>query len=71
MTSQTYIAEEGDTVDTVVFEYFGTTSNGIVEQILAANPGLADLGPRLPAGTRIVIPAIDTTAQVQGVRLWY
>jgi phage tail protein X len=44
---------------------------GIVEQVLDANPGLADYGSRLPAGVLIHLP--DIGAQVEDaavVQLW-
>jgi phage tail protein X len=43
----------------------------VVEQVLEANPGLADLGPVLPNGTLITMPAAATqAAQRQVVNLW-
>lgn len=67
---KTYITSEGDTADLVAFKYYGTTSALVVETMLAANPGLSDYGPVLPAGTEVKLPDIDTTEKVQGVRLW-
>lgn len=65
-----YRSKEGDTVDSVVWAYYGRQDALIVETVLEANPGAADLGPILPAGTRLVLPEIATPAQRQGVRLW-
>lgn len=45
--------------------------HGIVEQVLKANPGLAKIGPILPAGINIALP--ELTPQVedsQTVQLW-
>lgn len=66
----TYITSAGDLVDAVAFRFYGSTANRVVEQVLVANPGLADLGPELPAGLTIVLPDIAAPAQEQGVRLW-
>ena len=44
---------------------------GTVETVLAANPGLEALGPVLPPGTRVTLPAIEPPTQVLDVvRLW-
>jgi phage tail protein X len=68
--AQTYVTSEGDQVDDIAARYYGSTSNLVVEQVLEANPGLADYGPTLPAGLRLVLPDIARPAQTQGVRLW-
>ena len=63
-------AEQHDTVDAICHRAFGYTRQ-VVEQTLAANPGLASLGPELPPGTRVVLP--DQPAQpqtAQTVNLW-
>lgn len=68
----TYTSIDGDTVDYIAFNYYGFTSGGIVEQIYAANPGLADKGPILKNGVTVKLPdlagAVSTTTK--GVRLW-
>lgn len=66
----TYIAREGDTVDLIAWRYYGRQDARVVEQVLAANPHLADHGPVLPGGTELVLPAITTSTQSQGLRLW-
>ncbi|MDR8014115.1 tail protein X [Ectopseudomonas guguanensis] len=61
---------QGDTVDAIVWRYYGRTA-GLVERVLDANPGLADLGPVLPNGTLINLPAAAPQAeQSQMVNLW-
>lgn len=65
-----YRTSQGDTVDYVAWKQYGTTGNGVVETLLNANKGLADLGPVLPAGVVIQLPEIDTTAKATGVKLW-
>ncbi|CAE6923184.1 Tail protein X [Pseudomonas marincola] len=63
-------AQQGDTVDALCWRYYGRTA-GVVEQVLDANPGLADLGPVLPNGTLINMPeAAAQATQRQVVNLW-
>jgi phage tail protein X len=63
-------AQQGDTVDALCWRYYGRTA-GVVEQVLDANPGLADLGPVLPNGTLINMPEAAAQAiQRQVVNLW-
>lgn len=68
--TQTYIASSGDTVDYIAWRVYGTQEAQVVERLLDANPGVADIGPVLPAGTRLTLPDLDTTAERAGVRLW-
>lgn len=68
--SQTYIASERDTVDLIAWRVYGTQDARVVERLLDANPGLADLGPELPAGTNVTLPELDTQAERTAVRLW-
>lgn len=65
-----YITSDGDSVDSVAWKNYGTQVSRVVERLLEANPGLADLGPLLPAGKLVVLPDLSTTEQAQGVRLW-
>jgi phage tail protein X len=61
---------EGDTVDLVAWKLAGRTAD-VVEAILAANPGLAALGPILPIGTAVIVPEVAaTTATPATVALW-
>ena len=66
----TYRTSDGDMVDEIAFRQYGTTTGGIVEQLLAANPGLSDIGTVLPAGLVISLPMIDATAKIAGIVLW-
>ena len=52
-------SQQGDTLDYILFRHYGYTA-GITEQVLALNPGLAELGPILPTGTLITMPAAPT-----------
>lgn len=66
----TYSTSDGDMADEIAFKQYGTTAGRVVEQLLDANPGLADRGPVLPAGVVIVLPGIDVTAKATGTKLW-
>ena len=65
-----YTTREGDTVDYVAWKFYGSTSNQETEAVLAANVGLADHGPVLPAGVVIVLPKIAAPKKTQGIKLW-
>ncbi|WP_312382036.1 tail protein X [Stutzerimonas balearica] len=63
-------AQQGDTVDAICWRHYGRTA-GVVEQILEANPGLADLGPVIPHGTQVLLPEQAVRAeQRRMVNLW-
>lgn len=64
-----YRCKDGDMLDWICFQHYSQES-GAVEAVLEANPGLAKLGPVLPAGTLIVLPALPDTSQKSTVRLW-
>jgi len=59
----TFTTKAGDTVDYVCAKYYGATNGGRVEAVFAANPGLADYGPILPAGVKITLPVISVEPQ--------
>ncbi|WP_429124148.1 tail protein X [Aeromonas allosaccharophila] len=60
---------QGDTLDLILFRHYGYTA-GITEQVLNLNPGLAALGPILPTGTIINMPAAPTQAEQPLIQLW-
>lgn len=66
----TYITKEGDVLDWVANKHYGALDNRQFELVLAANPGLADLGPILPSGIKVILPDLTPPATSQGVRLW-
>lgn len=68
--SQTYQTRAGDTADYIAWKHYGTQAGRTVEQLLDANPGLADHGPLLPAGLLVTLPDIDLEPTAQAVRLW-
>lgn len=44
-------------LDRIAKKLYATERGGTVPLLLSANPGLASLGPYLPAGTRLNVPA--------------
>ena len=59
-----------ETVDALVHRVTGAASP-VVEAVLEANPGLAGLGFRLPAGTVVMIPTDQPKAAAATlVQLW-
>ena len=68
--SQVYITREGDVVDWVVWNYYGSQSDRLVERVLEANPGLADYGAVMPGGVKITLPDFPNPKTSTGVRLW-
>lgn len=69
MTTAT--ALDGETVDAICWRVLGRTQ-GVTEQVLFLNPGLAALGPRLPAGTSVILPDISAAAPavLETINLW-
>lgn len=68
-TSITVTALQGDTLDQLCQRHLGSTA-GTVEAALTANPGLAALGPVLPLGTRVTLPAAAAPATTNRLKLW-
>lgn len=62
-------AIEGDTVDRICFVHYGRTA-GVTEAVYEANPGLADIGPILPTGTIVKLPAVAEKPTKPTVQLW-
>ena len=64
-------ANQGETLDALCWRVLGRTAS-VTETALAANPGLADLGPVLPLGTIVSLPDDVQAAQIQTdiVQLW-
>jgi len=74
MTTETLkVAGEGITLDQLVWRKFRRPIPGLVEQVLALNPGVAQLGPYLPVGTVVVLPILQEASQPvtrEVVQLW-
>ncbi|WP_419058491.1 tail protein X [Kluyvera georgiana] len=63
------IAHQGDTLDTLCQRHYRRTE-GVVEAVLLANPGLAELGVVLPHGTAVSLPEVDAAPVSETVNLW-
>jgi phage tail protein X len=68
VTPHTTRALQGDTVDRICHRHYGRTDS-ITEAVYEANPGLAELGPILPHGQLVNLPAIENTPQGKENRL--
>lgn len=65
-----YLTSDGDALDFIAWKHYGSTAGSVVEQVLEANPGLADYGPVLPAGVDVTLPDIVSAGITAGVTLW-
>jgi phage tail protein X len=63
------LAQQYDTVDALCWRYYGRTE-GVTEKVLAANPGLADIGPVLPHGYPVEMPEVSAATTTQTLQLW-
>ncbi|WP_289181708.1 MULTISPECIES: tail protein X [Helicobacter] len=52
-----YIAKDGERLDTIVYQYYGTLA--LFSKVLSANPNLTQK-PILNAGDRVILPFLDT-----------
>lgn len=73
--TQVYKTKDGDVLDAVIHAAYGQCTDSQLRAVLEANPGLADNGPILPAGLRIILPdSVQETdrksLQSRGVTLW-
>ncbi|EPP2804480.1 tail protein X [Klebsiella aerogenes] len=62
-------AMQGDTLDALCARYYGRTE-GVVETVLQANPGLSELGVILPHGTAIDLSDVETSPTAETLNLW-
>ncbi|EOC0435179.1 tail protein X [Cronobacter dublinensis] len=62
-------ALQGDTLDAICARHYGRTT-GVVETVLTANPGLAELGAVLPHGTAVELPDIAPAPAAESINLW-
>ncbi|MEI9603247.1 tail protein X [Enterobacter hormaechei] len=62
-------ALQGDTLDAICARFYGRTE-GVVETVLEANPGLSELGVILPHGTAVELPETESAARTETVNLW-
>ncbi|HEC5797161.1 TPA: tail protein X [Salmonella enterica subsp. enterica serovar Weltevreden] len=61
-------ALQGDTVDLLCFRHYSTTQ-GVTEQVLAANPGLSN-SVFLEAGQEVELPEQQKKKQREMIQLW-
>ena len=65
-----YRTKDGDVLDQLCAKHYGDTPYR-VEDVLAANPGLAVHGPVMASGLLITLPVIEETAEERPtIRLW-
>lgn len=69
-SDQFYVSKDGDILDQIVFNRYGNTAEKQVEAVLAANRGLAALGPVLDAGVRIRLPDLGDATPTETISLW-
>lgn len=64
-------SRQGETVEALVWRVIAGDAEA-VEAVLAANPGLADLGAILPEGTPVTIPAAAASSPASAtlIQLW-
>ena len=63
-------AQDREPLDALVWRELGLGAPA-VQAVLEANPGLAAMGPLLPQGTRVVLPAAAAApAPAPLVQLW-
>lgn len=71
-TEQRLVALEGDMLDQLLWRDAGR-GPAEISRVLDANPGLADLGPILPLGTIVIVPAtadVSATRVLPLIQLW-
>lgn len=63
----TYITKEGDVLDWIVWQHYGSIS--ALEQVIEANPNITN--EKLSAGIEIKLPYIETVQTTNNeVKLW-
>lgn len=60
---------QGDTVDLICYRHYGQTRE-VTERVYDANPGLCELGPVLPMGTKVLLPEVAPKPERDIVQLW-
>lgn len=60
---------QGETVDALCWRHYGRTQ-GAVEAVLQANPGLASHGLVLPQGQLVTMPELSAPAAKKLTQLW-
>lgn len=71
MTETVTVSGENITLDLLLWRRFGPDGQSLVEATLALNPGLAGLGPFIPAGRSVTLASLATsTPKVETVDLF-
>ena len=66
----TLTAAQGNTLDALLWREAGLGADALLA-VLEANPGLADLGPILPPGTRVVVPDLrPAPSDLPLIQIW-
>jgi phage tail protein X len=68
MTTE-YITKSRDCLDMICINHYGYCRSAM-EIVIQANPWLANYTGYLPAGLRIILPAIETKPIKDVVRIW-
>ncbi|ABB56784.1 tail protein X [Synechococcus elongatus] len=64
-----YITRQFDEIDEICWRYYGRTE-GTVEPVLEANPGLSDMLPILPGDVAIDLPELPEPTTRNVLRIW-
>lgn len=58
-------AEDGLPLDLILWRRYGVRGRELITngEIFAVNPGIAELGPLVPAGTEVVIPDLPAESR--------
>lgn len=70
MTYQPYTVLREARLDQIAKLIYGSEKNGVVEALLAANNGLAEIASAVPRGTVLVVPDKPETSTASYVRPW-
>ena len=69
MTAAALRTLQGETVDALCWRHYGRTQ-GAVEAVLQANPGLASQGLVLPQGHLVIMPRLPSPPAKNLTQLW-
>ena len=62
-----YTTQKGDILDYICWKHYGTDE--YIEEVLKANPSIAEYGYEFPAGVKIELPVIEKADKVE-IQLW-
>ncbi len=66
----TYTTVQGDRLDKICSTYYGSVTEGQVEQVLTANPHLSDDVLVYDEGVKIALPDIAPASTGSNINLW-